>query len=282
VTAQQQAFAIDGDPFILEITQRLQAEQLAIEATVACGAVAGSPAARIQDGARLPLARPTPCSDAEELRCRWMHSARRPDDLEARTELRPPSCPRRLQLERERWERSPERARRARLRRIPEPILDLVLSGAGPGYAGDAVKLTRAWFVSNKHFLVLSGPEGSGKTYAACRWLESQPRGLFLTCEELRPNAKAKAEAEVHWRQLLEARCLVIDALMAPDAALIAKLDELLVALSRKGGRAIITSRTPLEQLRAALFQDGQPGPGLRRLELYGRLEEIKPVNILG
>lgn len=235
-----------------QVLGNVAASMLAAEATAVCGAPAG------------PNNRPDPrpCNDSEERACAWFMHGRAPgQDLGARdrTSRRPPTCPRRIELEALIRAESPRRRAEAESRGIPPDVLN-VLVEPGKQQQRPALLQVRHWFRGNKPILVLSGPERCGKTFAACAWLLSAKTGLRVAGTDLLLAAVPKSTHEVV-RRASSLAAVVVDGLddeLTPGS--LAVLARLLQSVT-KHGRAVITTRHRKRELLDLLTASSGPAP---------------------
>lgn len=254
----------------LSICQRaLRAAQL-VERSVVCGAADGSPGGRI--------AQPEPCSAESEALCGWwLGKEPAPGaDLTRRTRSRPSACPRKQALEHAAWQRSSTRRRQAAARGIPEHVLRILCDAPQlEDPQRPAIERVENWAARNRRVLVLCGPNQVGKTYAAARWLERQPAGVFLPVRELPALATREAPDPPAWRRVLASPALVLDdvddTLSDPQRV---RIEELIVAAVTRMARVIVT--TPLDTADAlrAFRGAGRIGAAsVGRIHLHGSVD---------
>lgn len=220
-----------------QLLQSVDDRLRAVETTVVCGAAAGSPQ---------PTDHPKACSDADEARCAWFLAGREPGadaTIRERTLRRPPACPRRAALDALIKRTSPQRRDEARARNIPEDILAILTDDPARQQIRPALTAVRNWYQrSDKPILVLCGPEGCGKTFAACAWLLAAKSGLRVSSQDLFL-AAIPTSAHDAPRRAASLTGVVIDGL--DDKLSIGARDvfERLLTGCTKNGRAILTTR---------------------------------------
>jgi hypothetical protein len=264
----------DSPAFAAELQQIEQSEEVnrllgqmiararSEEATVACDASASSPH---------PKAEPKPCSDAEEQRCQWfLQGGVRPGNLlRDRTLRRPPSCPRRIEFEERMRQQGLRRRQEATARNIPEEVLRVLTDDPAKQQDRLALHEVRAWYRGDRPILVLCGPKGIGKTYAACAWLLAAQTGYRLTSLDLHLCAVPYgAHPAAH--TAMKCAAVLLDGLdedLSPGALQVA--ERLILGLGPRNARAILTTQLRPDELRALL--GGEDTPIGKRLALYAK-----------
>lgn len=222
-----------------------------------------------------------PCSDEEESSCTYGPTliSSLTDRFE-RTRHRPAGCPRRVAYLAKRSLSTDEMRGRCVKRRIPADITQRLCGPRELIEERPALLKAREFPNSNKTFLVLSGTNQAGKSFAAGSWLASLGKGgLFVTQFDIKcaimPDPENKAYDLIRTAQ--EASALVIDNVEASISDAVKEVIEGLVIKFHGAARkvAFTTSLDIADFMNLWRNPRTETGPVFERLMKYGMFAEV-------